>query len=277
MKKTLFILSLAAALLLSGCGAGAERQGGHTLSATDGVSVRSEEKVTSAETGAETSPDTEQGAGSGEIRGGTDPGGKPEEQGEKPKERKAEQPSPADDALVKVRKYIPDIFVDLKYATEDNFTKTVIYDFSEAYLRYGTVKKLKRVQKEIKQDGYFLKIWDAYRPVSAQFKLWEVCPDERYVANPNTGHSSHSRGNTVDITLSDRTGNDVEMPTGFDHFSAKADRDYSDCTETEREHAIYLEEHMVACGFEPYTGEWWHFADVVDYPVAERLPRKSSK
>lgn len=51
------------------------------------------------------------------------------------------------------------------------------------------------------QEGYCLKIWDAYRPVRAQFRLWEVCPNPVYVANPNTGDSSHSKGNTVDVTL----------------------------------------------------------------------------
>ena len=69
--------------------------------------------------------------------------------------------------------------------------------------------------------------------VDAQFKLWELCPNSKYVANPNKGFSSHSRGNTVDITLIKADGGEVQMPTGFDDFSLKADRDYTDCPEEE--------------------------------------------
>ena len=90
---------------------------------------------------------------------------------------------PEDDEYVLVKKYMPDIYVELMYATENNFTGVRIYDFTDAYLRYGTVKKLANVQKELKEQGYRLKIWDAYRPFEAQQKLWEVYPDPNYVAN----------------------------------------------------------------------------------------------
>ena len=99
-----------------------------------------------------------------------------------------------DDEYVLVKKYIPDIYVELRYATENNFTGVKIYDFTEAYLRYGTVKKLAQVQKELKQQGYSLKIWDAYRPFEAQQKLWEVYPDPNYVANPANGMKKHNLG-----------------------------------------------------------------------------------
>lgn len=177
---------------------------------------------------------------------------------------------PADPAtLVRVADYIPDIEVDLKYATTDNFTGTVIYDFTDAYLRYGTVEKLAAVQRDLEELGYGLRIWDALRPVSAQFRLWEVCPNSAYVANPNTGYSSHSRGNTVDITLIALDGSEVPMPTGFDDFSVLADRDYSDCGEQAASNARLLEETMSAHGFQPYWTEWWHFSDSVGYGVAE--------
>ena len=172
-------------------------------------------------------------------------------------------------AFVRVSDYIPGIEVELKYATTDNFTGTVIYDFTDAYLRYGTVEKLAAVQTELEEMGLGLKIWDALRPVSAQFRLWEVCPNAAYVANPNTGYSSHSRGNTVDITLIALDGSEVPMPTGFDDFSALADRDYSDCGEQAAANARLLETTMTAHGFDPYWAEWWHFSDTVSYGVEE--------
>lgn len=177
------------------------------------------------------------------------------------------QPEPEDGDFVNVRAYIPDLVVELAYAGKENFTGQKIYDFSEAWLRYGTVKKLMRVQQELKQQGLGLKIWDGFRPTAAQFTLWEVYPVATYVANPNSGFSSHSRGNTVDITLVYADGSPVIMPTGFDDFSRLADRNYSDCGPVAAENARLLEQLMKKHGFIPYAGEWWHFTDTASYPV----------
>ena len=179
------------------------------------------------------------------------------------------QPEPEDSDFVKVTTYIPDILVDLRYATENNFTGQVIYDFEDVWLRYGTVKKLMAVQEELREKGLGLKIWDGFRPPSAQFKLWEVCPDPTYVSNPNKGFSSHSRGNTVDLTLVRSDGTELTMPTGFDDFSRLADRDYSDCTEEAAANALLLENLMKEHGFKPYSGEWWHFTDTESYDVEQ--------
>lgn len=179
------------------------------------------------------------------------------------------QRQPEPEELVRVRDYIPGIFQELPYATENNFTGQVIYAFSDAYLRYGTVQKLASVQEELEKAGLSLKIWDGFRPVSAQFRLWEICPDPTYVSDPNVGYSSHSRGNTVDITLVSADGRELEMPTGFDDFTAKADRDYSDCSQTAADNARYLQELMENAGFTGYWGEWWHYSDTVRYDVAQ--------
>lgn len=176
---------------------------------------------------------------------------------------------PADDEMVLILDYIPDMVIDLKYATTDNFTGQVIYDDDDAYLRYGTVKKLMQVQDELKKYGYKLLLWDGYRPVAAQYKLWDICPDSTYVANPNNGFSKHSRGNTVDITLLTLDGQPVEMPTGFDDFTKKADRDYGDVSVAAAEHSQMLEDIMEAAGFKGYSGEWWHYSDNTEYPVVE--------
>lgn len=198
------------------------------------------------------------------------------EDSEEPSEESTEEPEepakePDDEDFVRVKDYIPDIEVMLMYATDQNFTGAVIYDFTEAYLRYGTVKKLAEAQEALKEMGYRLLIWDAFRPVSAQYVLWDVCPDPRYVANPITGYSLHSCGNTVDLTIITLDGGEVEMPTGFDDFSYRADRDYSDCTDIETINALLLENVMIDAGFEPYSGEWWHFSDTVDYSVEEEF------
>lgn len=173
----------------------------------------------------------------------------------------------SDEDLVKVLEYIPNIIIDLKYATTDNFTNQVIYENKDAYLRYGTVKKLLSVQNELNENGYTLIIWDAYRPISAQFKLWEICPNSKYVSDPNKDYSSHSRGNTVDMTIAKLDGNSVKMPTGFDDFTTKADRNYGDVSEEAKNNAEFLEKIMKKYGFKGYYNEWWHYTDEVQYSV----------
>jgi D-alanyl-D-alanine dipeptidase len=184
-------------------------------------------------------------------------------------ETEPELPEPADTDFVRVLDYIPDAVVDLKYATADNFTGTVIYDFNEAYLRYGTVKKLAAAQEMLKENGYRIKIWDAYRPFSAQQRLWEVCPNPTYVANPANGMKAHNLGGTIDMTVVTLEGNPVEMPTDFDDFSTRADRDYSDVSSTAAANASMLEQVMTACGFVGYSGEWWDYSDTTVYPAED--------
>lgn len=180
---------------------------------------------------------------------------------------------PENDEYVLVKKYIPDIYVELRYATENNFTGVKIYDFTEAYLRYGTAKKLAQVQKELKQQGYSLKIWDAYRPFEAQQKLWEVYPDPNYVANPANGMKKHNLGGTVDITMVAADGTVISMPTEFDDFSLKADRDYSDIEDEEAvKNVMILQNAMENNGFTGYQGEWWDYSDTVEYEAVDFEP-----
>lgn len=180
---------------------------------------------------------------------------------------------PEDDEYVLVNKYIPDIYVELMYATDNNFTGVRIYDFTDAYLRYGTVKKLANVQKELKEQGYSLKIWDAYRPFEAQQKLWEVYPDPNYVANPANGMKKHNLGGTVDITMVAADGSVISMPTEFDDFSLKADRDYSDIEDEEAvKNVMILQNDMENNGFTGYQGEWWDYSDTVEYEAVDFEP-----
>lgn len=178
----------------------------------------------------------------------------------------------ADTDLVKVKDFISDIYVDLKYAGENNFTGKPIYDFSEVYLRYGTVKKLITVQNELRDMGLSLIIWDGYRPKEAQFKLWETVPDSKYVSNPNIGFSKHSNGSTLDVSIVTCDGTAVEMPSEFDEFSTLADRDYSEVWEEAAKNAMLLERLMTENGFNGYFGEWWHFNDNDEYGYDDIQP-----
>jgi len=181
--------------------------------------------------------------------------------------KKALLPVPEDGQLVLIREYIPDAVIDLRYATADNFTGKVIYRSSEAYLCYGTVKKLMAVQEALRKLGLKLVIWDAYRPMAAQFRLWEICPNPDFVADPRKTITAHARGNTVDISLVHTDGSPVEMPSGFDDFSSRASRDYTDTTKEAAENSRFLEKIMAENGFEGLHSEWWHYYDKEEYQL----------
>ncbi len=136
--------------------------------------------------------------------------------------------------------------------------------------------KLDSVQKELDTLKLKLLIFDAYRPKSAQYKLWEIVPDDKYVADPNKG-SVHNRGAAVDLTIVKAdSGIELEMPTPFDDFTVKAHRDCMDLPPQAIQNRKLLEDVMERHGFKGYKYEWWHFDDVdsskydlIDIPFEE--------
>ncbi|GKQ43383.1 D-alanyl-D-alanine dipeptidase [Companilactobacillus sp. RD055328] len=154
----------------------------------------------------------------------------------------------------------PDIIIDLRYATENNFTGKKIYDFTTAISRTGTVKKLGIAASILKKQGYRIKIWDAYRPVSAQEKLFEVYPDPNFVLPPNP-NSSHQKGVTFDLTITDMAGNELPMQSKFDEFNETASRSYKGRTAEQQINYDILNNAMTEAGFVGYSEEWWDYRD----------------
>ena len=176
-----------------------------------------------------------------------------------------------DSDLVDLQVFIPGIVVDLKYASQDNFTGEVIYSFNCCLLHKEAALKLLEVQQELEAMGLGIKIWDGYRPPSAQWKLWHIIPDERYISDPRKG-GRHTRGTAVDITLVTREGKELVMPSAFDEFSEKAHRDYTGADPEKIQNREFLEEIMERHGFIGFPYEWWHF-DLADWksfpPIAD--------
>jgi D-alanyl-D-alanine dipeptidase len=162
--------------------------------------------------------------------------------------------------VVDLKEVSPRIIVDMKYATEDNFTKKRLYDSNSCFLRKSTAVKLDAVQKELERMNLGLKVWDCYRPLAVQRILWAILPDERYVANPETG-SRHNRASAVDVTLVDSQGRELQMPTGFDDFSPRADHHYQDLPAQAVKNRELLKSLMEKAGFIPLPEEWWHYDD----------------
>ena len=173
--------------------------------------------------------------------------------------------------LVDILTINPTIQLDIRYATTNNFTGKAVYPVSKCFLRKAVAQKIDSIQKELAHKGLGLKIFDGYRPLSVQRKFWEIFPDERYVANPKNG-SRHNRGSAIDVTLVDlATGQELEMPSGFDDFTAKAHRDYNNMSENSKKNCQLLESYMIKYGFIPWPLEWWHFDDPdwPNYPILD--------
>jgi len=166
----------------------------------------------------------------------------------------------ADKGMADISRTAPEIQVDLRYATPDNFFKQRFYTNTRALLRPATAKKLAAAQAEFSTRGCKLKIWDAFRPLRVQREMWKILPDSTYVANPDKG-SRHNRGAAVDVTLVDQDGKELDMGTAFDDFSPRAHLDATGLSETARKNRKLLHEVMEKHGFKPLRTEWWHFDD----------------
>lgn len=159
---------------------------------------------------------------------------------------------------------------DIKYATKENFTKQKIYQEDRSYLVEAAAKALKNAVHDFDKLGYRIKIWDAYRPLRAQYILWKLVPDERYVANPQTG-SRHNRGCAIDLTLVDDNGKELNMGTDFDNFTEKAHRTYTDLPLNVLHNRHLLTKIMEKNQFIGWQNEWWHFDFIYweNYPILD--------
>lgn len=174
--------------------------------------------------------------------------------------------------LVDLARINPRIVIALKYATTDNFLKQKVYEDSTCYVLEVLARKLDQAQKLLEQDGLGLKVWDGFRPVSVQRKMWAIMPDARFVANPNQGGSLHNRGVAVDLTLIDSDGRELEMPTPFDSFSEKAYQFSREPSPQQRANRMLLRQVMREVGLDYIKTEWWHYQlpNGRAYPIINR-------
>ena len=135
-----------------------------------------------------------------------------------------------DTVFVNLKSYKNDFVYDMKYATSDNFMNTQVYDCPECLLRLKTAKSLINASNDFKKMGYKIKLYDCYRPLDVQKKMWTIVSDPNFVANPSKG-SIHNKGGAVDISLVDLTGNELDMGTKFDFFGTEASHNYTNLSE----------------------------------------------
>ena len=163
-----------------------------------------------------------------------------------------------DTSFVNLKDFSKDFVYDMKYATSDNFLKAKVYDCAECFLRLKTVKALINANLEFIKKGYKIKLFDCYRPLDIQKRMWAIVPNPDYVANPSKG-SIHNRGGAVDITLVDANGKELDMGTTFDFFGIEASHNYQNLSQEIKSNREVLKSTMIQNGFNPLDSEWWHY------------------
>ena len=163
-----------------------------------------------------------------------------------------------DTTFVNLKNYSTEFVYDMKYATDDNFLKTKIYNCAECYLRLKTVKALIKANNMFVSKGFRIKIFDCYRPLDIQKEMWEIVSNPMYVADPKKG-SIHNRGGAVDITLVDLEDNELDMGTTFDFFGPQASHNYDNLSEVVKKNRKLLKNVMLKNDFKSFDSEWWHY------------------
>lgn len=163
-----------------------------------------------------------------------------------------------DTTFVNIKAYSLDFVYDMKYATEDNFMKAKVYDCVECYMRLKTVKAMMKANDKFMKKGYRIKLYDCYRPLDIQKKMWAIVSNPIYVANPSKG-SIHNRGGAVDISLVDSKGVELDMGTPFDFFGTEASHDNKNFSKEILENRKLLKKIMLQSDFQSFDSEWWHY------------------
>jgi len=189
------------------------------------------------------------------------------------------QKSHAPEAFVYIDQVIPTVHCDIRYSTENNFVGTRIdgYEASAAILTSETAQALKAVSEELYPQGYYLKIFDGYRPQKAvdHFIRWaKDVSDTKMKAQyyPNVDKkdlfklgyiakkSGHTRGSTVDLTLVFKeTGEEVDMGSGFDFLDEISAHGTKLISAEQAANRRKLKKAMERHGFRSYAKEWWHY------------------
>ncbi len=161
--------------------------------------------------------------------------------------------------LVEIKKenYLFDF--DIHYATTNNFLNQVLYECDRCYLLPEVAEALTNAAYYFCDLGYTIKIFDCYRPLSVQKKMWAIFPNRIYVANPAFG-SMHNRGAAVDITLiNNNTCEELDMGSAYDFFGRASHTDNYNFSEAILNNRKLLFEGMKKFGFSLTQSEWWHF------------------
>ena len=187
-----------------------------------------------------------------------------------------EEPVPLDEVfsykgLIELKKVDPTFITDIKNATTDNITGVVQYEYDLALVHIDMAEPLMKAQQLAMADGYRIKIWDAYRPISVQKAMNDILPaDKKKFVPAPSNNSQHCRGIAVDVTLVDENGEELDMPTEYCEFSEATYPNYKGATKIQTKNREYLKKIMSEVGLKVLSNEWWHYY-LPTYKKYERL------
>ena len=167
--------------------------------------------------------------------------------------------------LVNVATLPTDFSYEIRYASEVNFMEEQLYDCAVCLLQPEVAKALQDANDYFCELGYRIKIFDCYRPLDVQKKMWKKVPNAAYVANPFGEGSVHNRGAAVDITLETLEGEFLDMGSDYDFFGRAAHIDNTELSETVLKNRAVLQKGMRKFGFQTIRTEWWHFSYQKNY------------
>ena len=170
-------------------------------------------------------------------------------------------------ALIPITPESHGIELQMVYAGPDNFTGAPVYARAACYLHAEAGALLRRAVELAGRIGFRLRVYDAFRPSEAQWKLWAHTPDPEFLTDPCRG-SPHSRGAAVDLTLVDLGGRPLDMGTDFDAFTRLSHHGNTGISAEAVRNRALLIGLMATAGWDFYRNEWWHY-QLFD---ARRLP-----
>lgn len=187
------------------------------------------------------------------------------------------------DALVDVKTVAPSVIVDMRYASENNFLGQRLYTDSTCFVLPALAKRIAVAEQIVSRRGFHLVLWDCYRPVEYQHRMWNACVTQHgtahctgLVANPNVSASYHNSGAAIDVGLAGASGNLVELPSKFDSglFPNDSPQDKRRArrpaqqsftkpelwSEAGWQHFQVLEQVLLEAGLSGISSEWWHWS-----------------
>jgi len=162
--------------------------------------------------------------------------------------------------LVNIADFPSEFEYEVRYATANNFIGEVLYDCSVCLLQPEVAEALLNANQYFCEKGYRIKLYDCYRPLDVQKKMWAKVPRATYVANPYGRGSIHNKGAAVDITLVTLDGCYMEMGSDYDFFGRESHIDNYNFSAEILANRKLLREGMQKHGFGTVRTEWWHYS-----------------
>ncbi len=155
------------------------------------------------------------------------------------------------------------IELDLRYATANNVCGIKLYREPLCYLHPNAAEALQKASKIAATYDLYFKIFDGFRPIKVQQFMFDKFPDDGenggFVSNPKTGSIPHCRGVAIDLTLVDKSGNELDMGSDFDEFTELAFHDCTNISPEAKGNRELLLKIMTEAGWDFYSKEWWHY------------------